>query len=60
MEALVARGQLSFLHKGRGLRRSEQLELGSFEGCPPKDAATENLQGHKWGNEAITADVRFS
>ena len=38
MVRLVATRELSFLYKGRRLRRPQQLELGSAEGCPAEDA----------------------
>jgi len=39
MVGLVAGGELSFLDKGRALRRWKQLEFGSIEGALAQESA---------------------
>ena len=57
---LVARGELSFLYKGRGLRRPQQLELGSVEVYHAKDATAQNFQDCEGGEENVAAETRCS
>jgi hypothetical protein len=57
---LVARRELSFLYKGRGLRRPQQLEFGSVEVYHAEDATAQNFQDYKGGEENLAAEMRFS
>jgi hypothetical protein len=57
---LVAGRELSFLYKGRGLRRPQQLELGSVEVYHAEDATAQNFQDCEGDEENVAAETHYS